>query len=171
MTPSPLPRVGIGLDVHALTTGRPLILGGVSIPHEAGLAGHSDGDALVHALIDAILGAAGRGDIGQWFPSSDARYAGADSLDLLRTVVDALRTEGWQIGNVDVTVVAQRPRIGPHVGAMRRRLAPILGLDLDSVSIKATTTDHLGALGRAEGIAAQAVAVLIRSTRGGAPPT
>lgn len=161
--PASLPRVGIGLDVHALAAGRRLVLGGVEIPYESGLAGHSDGDALVHALIDAILGAAARGDIGQWFPSSDQRYAGADSLGLLRTVVDTLQEEGWQIGNVDVTVVAQRPRVGPHVEAMRARLAPILGLDLDAVSVKATTTDHLGALGRGEGIAAQAVALLVHA--------
>src|SRR4051794_41093263 len=160
--PSVLPRVGIGLDVHALEPGRRLVLGGVEIPHEAGLAGHSDGDALVHALIDAILGAAARGDIGQWFPSNDQRYAGADSLELLRTVVDTLRAEGWHIGNVDITVIAQRPRIGPHIEAMRARLAPVLGISLDAVSVKATTTDHLGALGRAEGIAAQAVALLVR---------
>src|SRR6266508_4178387 len=141
-----LPRVGIGLDVHALAAGRRLILCGVEIPHDSGLAGHSDGDVLVHALIDAILGAAGRGDIGQWFPSSDPRYAGVDSVELLRTVVVALRDEGWRIGNVDVTVVAQQPRIGPHVEAMRARLAPVLGLEGDAVSIKATTADHLGAL-------------------------
>jgi 2-C-methyl-D-erythritol 2,4-cyclodiphosphate synthase len=161
--PSSLPRVGIGLDVHALTPGRKLVLGGVEIPHEAGLAGHSDGDALVHAVIDALLGAAARGDIGQWFPSSDARWAGADSLEMLRTVVDALRGEGWQIGNVDATVVAQRPRIGPHISAMRERLAVVLGVPVDAVSVKATTTDHLGALGRAEGIAAQAVSLLVRT--------
>ena len=161
--PAPLPRVGIGLDVHALAAGRRLILGGVEIPHDAGLAGHSDGDVLVHALIDAMLGAAARGDIGQWFPSSDQRFAGADSIGLLRTVVETLRGEGWEIGNVDVTVVAQQPRIGPHIEAMRARLAPILGVALDAVSVKATTTDHLGALGRAEGIAAQAVALLVRA--------
>jgi 2-C-methyl-D-erythritol 2,4-cyclodiphosphate synthase len=161
--PAPLPRVGIGLDVHALAAGRRLILGGVEIPHHAGLAGHSDGDVLVHALIDAMLGAAARGDIGQWFPSSDQRFAGADSIGLLRTVVETLRGEGWEIGNVDVTVVAQQPRIGPHIEAMRARLAPILGVALDAVSVKATTTDHLGALGRAEGIAAQAVALLVRA--------
>lgn len=161
--PSPLPRVGIGLDVHALATGRRLVLGGVEIPHDAGLAGHSDGDALVHAIIDALLGAASRGDIGQWFPSSDQRWAGADSLDLLRIVVEALRNEGWRIGNVDATVIAQRPRIGPHIAAMRGRLADVLGLPVDAVSVKATTTDHLGALGRAEGIAAQAVALLVRT--------
>jgi 2-C-methyl-D-erythritol 2,4-cyclodiphosphate synthase len=159
---SPLPRVGIGLDVHALVAGRPLVLGGVEIPHGAGLAGHSDGDALVHAIIDALLGAAARGDIGQWFPSSDARWAGADSLYLLRIVVQTLLGEGWQIGNVDATVIAQQPRIGPHVAAMRERLGAVLGLPVDAISIKATTTDHLGALGRAEGIAAQAVALLVR---------
>jgi 2-C-methyl-D-erythritol 2,4-cyclodiphosphate synthase len=160
--PAHLPRVGIGLDVHGFATGRPLILGGVTIPHDAGLAGHSDGDALIHAIIDALLGAAARGDIGQWFPSSDSRWSGADSLHLLQTVVDALAADGWEIGNVDATVIAQQPRIGPHVEAMRERLAGTLGLPLDAVSVKATTTDHLGALGRAEGIAAQAVALLVR---------
>ena len=157
-----LPRVGIGLDVHAFAAGRPLVLGGVTIPHDAGLAGHSDGDALIHAIIDALLGAATRGDIGQWFPSSDARWAGADSLLLLQNVVDALTADGWQIGNLDGTVIAQRPRIGPHIQAMRERLAGVLGLPLDAVSVKATTTDHLGALGRAEGIAAQAVVLLVK---------
>ena len=160
---SPLPRVGIGLDVHALAEGRRLVLGGVEIPHDRGLAGHSDGDALVHAIVDALLGAATRGDIGQWFPSSDARWAGADSLEMLRIVVEALRREGWQMGNVDATVIAQAPRIAPHVPAMREKLAATLGLPVDAVSIKATTTDHLGALGRAEGIAAQAVALLVRT--------
>lgn len=161
--PSSFPRIGIGLDVHALAPGRRLVLGGVEIPHDAGLAGHSDGDALVHAIIDALLGAAARGDIGGWFPSSDQRWAGADSLDLLRIVVAALAAEGWQIGNVDATVIAQRPRIGSHVAAMRERLSSVLGVSLDAVSVKATTTDHLGALGRAEGIAAQAVALLVRA--------
>jgi 2-C-methyl-D-erythritol 2,4-cyclodiphosphate synthase len=159
----PLPRVGIGLDVHALAPGRRLVLGGVEIPHDSGLAGHSDGDALVHAIVDALLGAAARGDIGQWFPSSDRRWAGADSLDLLRIVAEALRGEGWQLGNVDATVIAQQPRIGPHIAAMRERLASVLGLPLEAVSVKATTTDHLGALGRAEGIGAQAVALLVRT--------
>jgi 2-C-methyl-D-erythritol 2,4-cyclodiphosphate synthase len=161
--PSPLPRVGIGLDVHALASGRRLVLGGVEIPHEAGLAGHSDGDALVHAIVDAVLGAAGRGDIGQWFPSSDARWAGADSLEMLRTVVETLRNEGWAIGNVDATVIAQQPRIGPHIPAMRERISSVLGLSVDAVSVKATTPDHLGALGRAEGIGAQAVALLVKA--------
>ena len=157
------PRVGIGLDVHAFAGGRPLVLGGVLVPHDRGLAGHSDGDALAHAMIDALLGAAGRGDIGQWFPSDDPRHAGADSVGLLRTVAATLRGEGWRILNVDATIVAQRPRIAPHVGAMRERLAAALGISPDDVGVKATTTDHLGALGRAEGIAAQAVALLWRS--------
>ena len=162
MTVPSLPRVGIGLDVHALADGRRLVLGGVEIPHTSGLAGHSDGDALIHAIIDALLGAANRGDIGQWFPSSDQRWAGADSLEMLRTVVTALTAEGWQLGNVDATIIAQQPRIGPHVALMRERLSAALGLPEDAVSIKATTTDHLGALGRAEGIAAQAIALLVR---------
>jgi 2-C-methyl-D-erythritol 2,4-cyclodiphosphate synthase len=156
------PRVGIGLDVHALAADRRLVLGGVEIPHSAGLAGHSDGDALIHAIIDALLGAAARGDIGQWFPSSDPRWEGANSLDLLRVVVVALHLEGWHFINVDATVIAQQPRIGPHIGPMRERLAEALALPLDSVSIKATTTDHLGALGRAEGIGAQAIVSIIR---------
>jgi 2-C-methyl-D-erythritol 2,4-cyclodiphosphate synthase len=158
-----LPRIGIGLDVHALEAGRRLVLGGVEIPHTAGLAGHSDGDALVHAIVDALLGAAARGDIGQWFPSSDQRWAGADSVLMLQHVVETLRSEGWAIGNVDAIVIAQVPRIGPHVAAMRERLSAALGIPIDSVSVKATTTDHLGALGRAEGIAAQAVALLARA--------
>ena len=160
----PLPRIGTGFDCHALAPGRRLVLGGVEIPHDSGLAGHSDGDALTHAIVDALLGAVARGDIGQWFPSSDGRWAGADSVDvLLRTVVDTLRAEGWAIVNVDATIVAQRPRLAQHVPAMRERLAPALGLALDRVSVKATTTDHLGALGRGEGIAAQAVALLVRA--------
>jgi len=159
----PFPRVGIGLDVHALAAGRRLVLGGVAIPHHAGLAGHSDGDALIHAIIDALLGAAARGDIGQWFPSSDDRWKGADSMDLLRVVVVALQVEGWRLLNVDATVIAQQPRIGPHIAAMRERLADALTLPVDAVSIKATTTDHLGALGRAEGIGAQAIASIIRT--------
>ena len=162
--PYPLPRIGSGFDCHALAPGRRLVLGGVEIPHDSGLAGHSDGDALTHAVVDALLGAAARGDIGQWFPSSDAHWSGADSVDvLLRTVVGTLRAEGWTIVNVDATIIAQRPRLAEHVPAMRERLARVLGLPLDAVSVKATTTDHLGALGRSEGIAAQAVALLVRA--------
>ena len=157
-----LPRVGIGLDVHAFAAGRRLILGGVDVPHDHGLGGHSDGDALAHAVTDALLGAAGRGDIGQWFPSDDARFAGADSLALLQRVAEALGRDGWRTVNVDATVVAQRPRLAEHVPEMRARLAQALSMPAADVSVKATTADHLGALGRAEGIAVQAVALLIR---------
>ena len=161
---SPWPRVGSGFDCHALAPGRRLVLGGVEVPHDSGLAGHSDGDALAHAIVDALLGAAARGDIGQWFPSSDPRWTGADSVDLLlRTVVETLNGEGWAVVNVDATIVAQRPRLAEYVPAMRERLAPVLGLPVEAVSVKATTTDHLGALGRGEGIAAQAVALLVRA--------
>ena len=158
------PRVGSGFDCHALAPGRRLVLGGIEIPHDSGLAGHSDGDALTHAIVDALLGAAARGDIGRWFPSSDARWSGVDSVDvLLRTVVETLRGEGWALVNVDATIIAQRPRLTEYVPAMRERLAPVLGLPVDAVSVKATTPDHLGALGRGEGIAAQAVALLVRA--------
>jgi 2-C-methyl-D-erythritol 2,4-cyclodiphosphate synthase len=162
--PRSWPRVGSGLDVHAFGEAIPLILGGVEIPFDRGLAGHSDGDVLTHAVIDALLGAAGRGDIGRWFPSTDPRWAGADSVEMLRTVMDALRGDGWQVVNVDATVVAQRPRLAEYVEAMRGRLAESLDVPAEDVSIKATTTDHLGALGRSEGIAALAVALLVRPT-------
>ena len=156
-------RVGIGVDVHAFAAGRRLILGGVEVPHDVGLAGHSDGDALAHAVVDALLGAAGRGDIGSWFPSDDPRWAGADSLEMLRTVATTLRAEGWQVGNLDATVIAQRPRLAEHVPTMRERLADGLGVSAHRVSVKATTTDHLGTIGRGEGIAAQAVALIVRT--------
>jgi 2-C-methyl-D-erythritol 2,4-cyclodiphosphate synthase len=159
----PLPRVGIGLDVHAFADGRPLVLGGVVVPHDRGLGGHSDGDALAHAVIDALLGATGRGDVGGWFPSDDARWAGAESVGLLRTIAETLRGEGWVAGNVDATVLAQRPRLAGHVAAMRKRLADALGVSVEAVSVKATTTDHLGALGRSEGVAAQAVVLMVRA--------
>ena len=162
-SPDSVLRVGTGLDVHAFAAGRPLVLGGVVVPHDRGLAGHSDGDALSHAVIDALLGAAGRGDIGQWFPSNDPRYAGVDSLELLRTVADSLRSDGWQTVNVDATVLAQQPRLAEHVPAMRVRLAESLGVAPEDVSVKATTTDHVGALGRAEGVAAQVIALLRRT--------
>ncbi len=160
--PARWPRVGSGLDVHAFTLGRPLILGGVEIPHDRGLAGHSDGDVLTHAVIDALLGATGHGDIGRWFPSDDPRWAGADSLDMLRTVVRSLSADEWTVINVDATIVAQTPRLGEHVEAMRSRLAEALGIGVGDVSVKATTTDRLGTLGRSEGIAAQAVALLVQ---------
>ncbi len=158
------PRVGVGLDVHAFALGRRLVLGGVEISHPEGLAGHSDGDVVVHAMIDALLGAAGRGDMGDWFPSDDPRWAGADSLTMLTSVVERLKVEGWRIVNVDATVVAQRPRLKPHVSMMRQRLSVALDVAIDDVSVKATTTDHLGACGRGEGVAAQSVALLVRGT-------
>ena len=157
------PRVGIGYDVHAFAAveaNRPLLLGGVTIPHERGLAGHSDADVLLHAVVDALLGAAALGDIGTHFPSSDARWHDAPSTAFLTFTIDLLRQNGWDIGNVDATVVAERPRLTPHVPAMRAHLAEALGLDIGLVSVKAKTTDGLGFTGRAEGIACHAVALI-----------
>jgi 2-C-methyl-D-erythritol 2,4-cyclodiphosphate synthase len=157
-------RVGCGYDLHAFAVGRPLVLGGIRVAYERGLAGHSDADVLTHAVIDALLGAAGWGDIGEWFPSSDERYRDADSLTLLDQVVRALRTAGWRIANVDATILAQQPRLAGHRAAIRQALAEHLDLDPDRVSVKATTPDHLGAVGRVEGIAAQAVSLLEEPT-------
>ena len=153
-------RIGTGYDVHPFEDGRRLVLGGVYFEGETGLAGHSDGDALTHAIIDALLGAAAMGDIGTHFPSSDASLRGADSIELLRRVVAQVRDAGYTVGNVDATIVAQKPRMAPRVQEMRSRLADALGVDVSQVSVKATTTDGLGAIGRAEGLAAQAVALL-----------
>jgi 2-C-methyl-D-erythritol 2,4-cyclodiphosphate synthase len=153
-------RIGIGYDVHPFERGRPLVLGGVRIPHEAGLGGHSDADVLAHAVIDALLGAAALGDIGQHFPAGDPRYLGANSLDLLRQTVALVAEAGHQVVNVDATIVAERPKVAPHVGAMRSALAESLSVEVSAVSVKATTTDRLGAVGRGEGIAALAVALL-----------
>ena len=153
-------RIGNGYDVHPFAEGRALILGGVLFQGETGLAGHSDGDVLTHAVIDAILGAAALGDIGMHFPSSDARNKDADSIDLLKQVTKLIAAAGCRIVNVDATVVAEKPRIAPRVPEMRQRLALALGVDLGAVSVKATTTDGLGAIGRAEGIAVQAIALI-----------
>ena len=153
-------RVGQGSDAHRFGAGRPLVLGGVTIADGDGLAGHSDADVLTHAIIDALLGAAGLGDIGTHFPSDDPAWAGADSLDLLRRTVASLEQRGYRVGNVDATVVAERPRLRPHVAAMRARLAAALAVEPDAVSVKATTADGMGALGRAEGIQAQAIALI-----------
>ena len=154
-------RVGQGYDVHQLVEGRPLILGGVTIPFECGLLGHSDADALLHAITDALLGAAGLGDIGRHFPDSDPRYAGADSRVLLRACLELLRDAGWKVGNVDATIIAQRPKIAPFVPAMVENIAVDLGIDPGYVNIKGKTNETLGYLGRGEAIEAQAV-VLIR---------
>jgi 2-C-methyl-D-erythritol 2,4-cyclodiphosphate synthase len=153
-------RVGQGYDVHPFAEGRPLILGGVVFAGETGLAGHSDGDALTHAVIDALLGAAALGDIGMHFPSSDERLRGVDSMELLKQVTKLIAAAGHIIINVDATVVAEKPRIAPHVAEMRKRLANGLGIAVDCVSVKATTTDRLGAIGRGEGIAVTAIALV-----------
>ena len=153
-------RIGLGYDVHRLTEGRPLVLGGVTIPFERGLLGHSDADVLLHALIDALLGAAALGDIGRLFPDSDERYRGADSRVLLREVADLLERRGFSVGNVDVTLIAQRPKIAPYVPRMRENIAADLKLPLEAVSVKATTEEGLGFTGSGEGMAAQAAATL-----------
>ena len=155
-------RVGHGYDVHRLVQGRALVLGGVTVPFDRGLLGHSDADVLTHAVMDALLGAAALGDIGKLFPDSDAAYAGADSIALLERVTALLREHGWQVGNVDATVVAQAPRLAPYVPEMRRRLAEAMGLDVDCVSVKATTEERLGFTGSGEGMAAHAVALIER---------
>jgi 2-C-methyl-D-erythritol 2,4-cyclodiphosphate synthase len=154
-------RVGQGFDVHALVAGRKLVIGGVEIPYERGLAGHSDADVLLHAVCDALLGAAALGDIGTHFPDTDARYRGADSRTLLRAVRGLVQGSGWMIANVDSTIIAQAPRMSPHVDAMRRNIAEDLGIEVTAVSVKAKTTERLGFTGRGEGIAAEAVALLV----------
>jgi 2-C-methyl-D-erythritol 2,4-cyclodiphosphate synthase len=159
-------RVGSGLDVHAFADGRRLIIGGVEIPHNRGLEGHSDGDPAVHALIDALLGAAAMPDIGQRFPSSDPLYAGANSLDLLDAVVLDLRERRWHVLNADITIVAQEPHLSQHVPTMRGVLAKRLRTDTGRIGIKVTTTDHLGALGRAEGVGAFATVLIQRGEPG-----
>lgn len=155
-------RIGHGYDVHRLVEGRRLILGGVEIPWEKGLLGHSDADVLTHALMDALLGAAALGDIGQLFPDKDPAYEGADSIGLLREVTRVLKENGWRPGNVDITVIAQRPKLAPHIPAMRRILAEAMGVDLSQVSVKATTEEGLGFTGTGEGVAAHAVALIER---------
>lgn len=154
-------RIGHGYDVHALTEGRDLILGGVKIPYERGLLGHSDADVLAHAIADALLGAAALGDIGVLFPDNDPQYEGADSLKLLSAVVAAVRRKGYSIGNIDATVIAQRPKLRPYIDEMRRNLASACNIDLDCISVKATTEEHMGFTGRGEGISAHAVCLLL----------
>ena len=153
-------RIGIGYDIHPLEAGRPLVLGGVRISYEAGLGGHSDADVLTHAIIDALLGAASLGDIGQQFPLDDPLYRDVKSLELLRQAVSLVAAAGYRAVNVDATVIAEAPRLAPHVTAMRASLSEALGIEAGAVSVKATTADRLGAIGRSEGIAALAVALL-----------
>ena len=156
-------RVGHGYDVHRLVEGRRLILGGVDIPHETGLLGHSDADVLTHAVMDALLGALALGDIGKHFPDTDPRYAGADSLGLAAHVRELVTREGWEIRNVDATILAQAPKLAPHILAMRENLARTLGLDVGRVSVKATTEEKLGFTGEKLGMAVHAVCLLTRS--------
>lgn len=155
-------RVGTGFDAHALVEDVPLVLGGVRIDHPRGLAGHSDGDVLAHALTDAVLGAAGLADIGELFPSGDARFQGADSVELLREAWRQVQEGGWELVNADVVLIGEEPRLAPHRDAMRTRLADALGVGPERVAVRATTTDGLGFTGRGEGLAAQAVALLRR---------
>lgn len=156
-----IPRIGQGYDVHRLTEGRKLILGGVEIPYEKGLLGHSDADVLLHALMDALLGAAALGDIGRLFPDNDERYRGADSRVLLREVVRRLMEAGYRVGNVDVTLVAQKPKVSQYIAAMRENIAADLEVSVDCVNVKATTEEHLGFTGSGEGMAAHAVALIV----------
>ena len=156
-------RVGQGYDVHAFGEGDHVVLGGVRIAHDRGVVAHSDGDVVIHALCDALLGALALGDIGVHFPPSDDRWKGADSRSFLRHCRELLRERGWRVGNADVTVVCERPKLAPHAAAMRAHLAADLGVDVDAVSVKATTSEKLGFTGRGEGLAAMAVALLVRA--------
>ncbi len=155
-------RVGTGFDAHAFAVGVPLVLGGVRIEHPRGLAGHSDGDVLAHALTDAVLGAAGHEDIGALFPSGDPGLAGADSLELLTAAWERVRADGWRLANADVVLIGEEPRLAPHRDEMRARLAEALGVGPELVAVRATTTDGLGFTGRGDGLAAQAVALVVR---------
>lgn len=155
-------RIGEGWDVHALVPGRSLILGGVEIAHSVGLLGHSDADVLLHAITDALLGAAGLGDIGTHFPDTDARFRGADSLVLLAEAASRVRAQGWQIGNIDSTVVAQAPKLAPHIAAMREKIAQALGLQAEQINVKAKTAERLGPVGQGLSIEARAMALLHR---------
>jgi len=154
-------RIGNGYDIHQLVEGRPLILGGVEIPHHLGLLGHSDADVLTHAIMDAMLGALSLGDIGHYFPPTDSKWAGANSLLLLKQVNDLVRDQGWEIGNIDSTIVAERPKLKPHLKTMREMLAQTLAIKPEQIGIKATTNEKLGPVGREEGICAFVVVLLI----------
>ncbi len=153
-------RIGNGYDIHQLVADRPLILGGVKIPHTLGLLGHSDADVLTHAIMDALLGALGLGDIGHYFPPSDPKWQGANSMILLQQVAEIIQSQGWKIGNIDSTIVAEQPKIKPHLKSMRSAIAKTLEIEIDQISIKATTNEKLGPVGREEGICAYAVVLL-----------
>lgn len=155
-------RIGNGYDIHRLVSGRPLILGGVQLKHEFGLLGHSDADVLTHAIMDAMLGALSLGDIGHYFPPTDVKWAGADSIELLKQVNHLITSRGWQIGNLDTVIVAERPKLKPHIHAMRDRLAQALELDPEQIGIKATTNEQLDATGKEEGICAYTVVLLVK---------
>lgn len=157
-------RIGEGWDVHQLVAGRPLVLGGVTIPHSHGLLGHSDADALLHAITDALLGAAGLGDIGRHFPDTDPAFAGADSMRLLQEAARRVAAAGYRVGNIDSTVVAQAPKLAPHIPAMCERIAAALGLAVDAVNVKAKTAEKLGPVGEGRAIEARAVCLVVRST-------
>ncbi|MCC5877076.1 MAG: 2-C-methyl-D-erythritol 2,4-cyclodiphosphate synthase [Candidatus Sumerlaeia bacterium] len=163
MNQSPPPfAIGQGYDVHQFAPNRRLVLGGVEIPHDRGLIGHSDADVLLHALCDALLGAAGLGDIGHFFPNTEKKWEGADSMELLRLVMEKLREMGWKVGNVDCMLIAEEPKVAPHLPAMKERIAPVLGCEVARVGLKATTNEKMGFVGRGEGIAALAVALIFR---------
>jgi len=159
-------RIGQGFDVHAFAEGRRLVLGGVEVPYALGLAGHSDADVLIHAICDALLGAAALGDIGHHFPDSDPAYAGIDSTKLLAHVMQLLRSKGWSLGNLDATIIAQQPKLAPFIAAMRDRLAEVMTVEAAQINLKATTTERLGFCGRKEGIAAQAVVLIQQEDKG-----
>jgi 2-C-methyl-D-erythritol 2,4-cyclodiphosphate synthase len=155
-------RIGEGWDTHALVTGRPLVLGGITIPHTHGLLGHSDADALLHAITDALLGAAALGDIGKHFPDTDATFKGADSVRLLQEAAKRVRAAGWDVGNIDSTIVAQAPKMAPHIDAMRQRIATALGLALEQVNVKAKTAEKMGPVGEGRAIETRAVCLLVK---------
>lgn len=155
-------RIGQGYDVHQLVEGRPLIIGGIEIPHEKGLLGHSDADVLLHTVADAALGAIGEGDIGKHFPDTDPAFKGADSALLLTHVWELVKKKGYKLGNIDCTIIAQKPKMAPHIPAMKKRISELLEADMEQVNVKATTTEKLGFCGREEGIAALAVVLLVK---------
>ncbi len=156
-------RIGQGYDVHQLVEGRPLILGGVTIPHRLGLLGHSDADVLVHAIMDSLLGALALGDIGQHFPDTDSNFKGADSLELLKNVLELIRKKGYKLVNLDSQIIAEKPKLAPYIPEMRQRLAQTCSCDINQISVKATTTEKLGFIGKEKGIAAQAIVLLERN--------